>query len=192
MLYIFDCFPFCMDYSGWLLDTAKGNEFLLKINRRIGLITGLDTTFRLLYSSVEQYQVLNYGIGGWYIPHHDNLNIPIWEPSTNKCRDELENTGDRIATWMFYLSSLKAGGATVFPKLRARVPVVEGAAAFWYNILPNGDKDDRMLHAGCPILLGSKWVANKWIRQGGQVLTKLCGKTHEAEFEYDIDGKKSS
>ncbi|XP_060077160.1 prolyl 4-hydroxylase subunit alpha-1-like, partial [Ylistrum balloti] len=177
-----------LSVTSWLFDAAKGNEGLLKINRRIGLITGLDTTFRLQNSSIEQYQIQNYGIGGQYTPHYDNLNIPIWEPSTTtSTTDEVKYSGDRMATWMFYMSSVKAGGATVFPKLRARVPVVKGGAAFWYNILPNGAKDDRMLHAGCPVLLGSKWVANKWIRQEGQVLTKLCEKTFEGEFKYDID-----
>ncbi|XP_021354092.1 prolyl 4-hydroxylase subunit alpha-3-like [Mizuhopecten yessoensis] len=176
-----------VSFTGWLFDAAKGNERLLKLNRRIGLVTGLDTTFRLQNTSIEQYQIANYGIGGMYAPHYDNLNIPIWKPSTVISSDDCRYSGERIATWMFYISSVKAGGATVFPKLRARVPVVKGSAAFWYNVLPNGDKDERMLHAGCPVLLGSKWVANKWIRQEGQVLTKLCGKTREAEFEYDID-----
>ncbi|XP_069128343.1 prolyl 4-hydroxylase subunit alpha-3-like [Argopecten irradians] len=176
-----------VSYTGWLHDIRTENNFLLKLNRRIGLITGLDTTFRKRRSSVEQYQVLNYGIGGCYTPHLDVLDIPLWGPTPKDVSPEIRESGERIATWMFYLSTVKAGGATVFPNLGARVPAVEGAAAFWYNLLPNGDKDERMGHAGCPVLLGSKWVVNKWIRQEGQVLTKLCGRTREAEFQYDID-----
>jgi hypothetical protein len=33
----------------------------------------------------------------------------------------------------------------------------QGGAAFWYNLLPSGECDKRTLHAGCPVLLGSKW-----------------------------------
>jgi len=33
----------------------------------------------------------------------------------------------------------------------------QGGAAFWYNLLPSGESDKRTLHAGCPVLLGSKW-----------------------------------
>ena len=39
----------------------------------------------------------------------------------------------------------------------------QGSAVFWYNYLPDGSVDERMVHAACPVLLGSKWgnVVNK-------------------------------
>ena len=33
----------------------------------------------------------------------------------------------------------------------------QGDAVFWYNLHGNGSVDTRMLHAGCPVILGNKW-----------------------------------
>ena len=35
--------------------------------------------------------------------------------------------------------------------------VLQGACAIWYNLLKNGDGDNRTRHAACPVLVGSKW-----------------------------------
>ena len=39
----------------------------------------------------------------------------------------------------------------------------KGAAAFWYDILSAGFRDLHSVHAGCPVLKGSKWILNKWL-----------------------------
>lgn len=169
--------------TAWLKDTD--NPVLMRLNRRIASVTGLDTTFREHLSSVERYQVVNYGLGGEYGPHNDHVGKPLWVRGGLPEAEEITDSGDRIATWMFYLSPVTAGGATVFPLLKARVPVTEGSAVFWYNMFPNGSANSRMMHAGCPVLLGNKWVANKWIRQHGQVLRTLCGTTEKAHFKLE-------
>ena len=51
----------------------------------------------------------------------------------------------------------------------------------WYNLKPNGDGDDNTRHAGCPVLLGSKWVANKWIHERGQEFRRPCLKDRNHE-----------
>lgn len=33
----------------------------------------------------------------------------------------------------------------------------QGDAAFWWNLKRSGDGDDSTRHAGCPVLVGSKW-----------------------------------
>ena len=65
---------------------------------------------------------------------------------------------------MVYLTSIEAGGHTIFPQLSLRVKPVAGSALFWFNIGPQNNFDSRTLHAGCPVLYGNKWIANKWIK----------------------------
>ncbi|XP_052089383.1 prolyl 4-hydroxylase subunit alpha-1-like [Mytilus californianus] len=157
--------------TAWLYD---GPGIAEKTTHRVGLLTGLATKSSPRFSNTEAYQIVNYGIGGMYHPHHDAFEKPLWGPPNKNDPLELIGTGDRIATWMFYLNDVKVGGATVFPNVNARVPVKKGSAAFWYNLLPSGENDHRVLHAGCPVVIGSKWIGNKWIREGGQMLQRPC------------------
>jgi prolyl 4-hydroxylase len=64
------------------------------------------------------------------------------------------------------------GGATVFPLIGLRIKPIKNGAVFWYNLDEYGNRDSRTLHAGCPVLLGSKWLSNKWISIVGQTFYK--------------------
>jgi prolyl 4-hydroxylase len=103
-------------------------------------------------------QVANYGIGGVY-NHHTDASGEFSERRT-----EPESHGDRVATFMGYLSDVTAGGATVFPSVGITSFPKRGSAIFWYNIDRNGNLDRDTFHGGCPVLKGSKWITNKWIR----------------------------
>uniref|UniRef100_A0A668A4R5 Prolyl 4-hydroxylase subunit alpha-1 n=1 Tax=Myripristis murdjan TaxID=586833 RepID=A0A668A4R5_9TELE len=105
-------------------------------------------------------QVANYGVGGQYEPHFDFGRL---------------GTGNRIATWLFYMSDVSAGGATVFPDVGAAVWPRKGTAVFWYNLFASGEGDYSTRHAACPVLVGNKWVSNKWIHERGQEWRRPCG-----------------
>ncbi|GAB1603014.1 prolyl 4-hydroxylase subunit alpha-1 [Argonauta hians] len=162
--------------SAWLWDS---DPVLRRLSRRIESITGMNSQLKIFNSNAEPLQVLNYGLGGITKPHVDYLQSK--ELTNISVSEFLVGSGDRIATWMFHMSNVTLGGATVFPKINVQVPVIKGSALFWYNLKRNQQPDPRTLHASCPVALGSKWVSNKWIHQVGQMFRYSCGLKVTAE-----------
>lgn len=149
--------------SAWLKKRGVGADPIInRITDRLEAITNLNMNVS------EDLQVVNYGIGGHYEPHFDFARKT--EPDAFR---EL-GTGNRIATILFYLSDVPAGGATVFPTVGASVKPVKNSAAFWYNLLPSGEGDYDTRHAACPVLVGTKWVANYWVHEIGQEMRRPC------------------
>ncbi|XP_035426298.1 prolyl 4-hydroxylase subunit alpha-3 [Cygnus atratus] len=149
--------------SAWLKDTA--DPVVRALELRMAAVTGLD--LRPPYA--EYLQVVNYGLGGHYEPHFDHA-------TSRKSPLYRMKSGNRIATVMIYLSAVEAGGSTAFIYANFSVPVVKNAALFWWNLRRNGDGDGDTLHAGCPVLAGDKWVANKWIHEYGQEFRRPCSR----------------
>lgn len=147
--------------SAWLKNSD--HEVVDRVNRRIEAISGLTTT------TAEDLQVVNYGIGGHYEPHYD------FARREEKGAFRNLGTGNRIATWLNYMSDVEAGGATAFPLLGVSVWPKKGSAAFWYNLHRSGEGDLLTRHAACPVLIGSKWVSNKWFHERGQEFLRPCG-----------------
>ncbi|KAG8197754.1 hypothetical protein JTE90_006800 [Oedothorax gibbosus] len=147
--------------SAWVFN--EDHPVVKKISQRMEDLTGLTV------STAEELQVVNYGIGGHYEPHFDF--------ATKEQLSYVFNTGigNRIATWLFFMNNVNAGGATVFPNIGVALRPKKGAAAFWYNLRRNGEGDMLTLHAACPVLAGSKWVFNKWLHERGQEFLRRCG-----------------
>uniref|UniRef100_A0A665VES7 procollagen-proline 4-dioxygenase n=1 Tax=Echeneis naucrates TaxID=173247 RepID=A0A665VES7_ECHNA len=149
--------------SAWLEE--EDDIVIARVNQRIEDITGLTVT------TAELLQVANYGVGGQYEPHFDFSRKD--EPDAFKRL----GTGNRVATFLNYMSDVEAGGATVFPDFGAAIWPRKGTAVFWYNLFKSGEGDYRTRHAACPVLVGSKWVSNKWIHERGQEFRRPCGLT---------------
>nr|XP_025042732.1 prolyl 4-hydroxylase subunit alpha-3 isoform X1 [Pelodiscus sinensis] len=147
--------------SAWLKDTV--DPVIVSLDQRIAAMTGLN----IQPPYAEYLQVVNYGIGGHYEPHFDHA-------TSRKSPLYRMKSGNRLATVMIYLSSVEAGGSTAFIYANFSVPVVKNAALFWWNLHRNGAGDEDTLHAGCPVLGGDKWVANKWIHEHGQEFRRPC------------------
>ncbi|XP_064393719.1 prolyl 4-hydroxylase subunit alpha-1-like isoform X2 [Halichondria panicea] len=147
--------------SGWLSPADDDQGYLVKIDQRIEDFTGLTM------ETAEQLQVCNYGIGGHYEPHYD------FARNDEDAFTSL-GTGNRMATVLFYISAVERGGATVFTELGLRIAPSKGDATFWWNLKKSGEGDLRTRHAGCPVLVGSKWVCNKWIHERGQEFRRQC------------------
>ncbi|XP_007562125.1 PREDICTED: prolyl 4-hydroxylase subunit alpha-2 isoform X3 [Poecilia mexicana] len=149
--------------SAWL--EGEEDPVIERVNQRIEDITGLTV------QTAELLQVANYGVGGQYEPHFDFSRKE--EPDAFKRL----GTGNRLATFLNYMSDVEAGGATVFPDFGAAIWPRKGTSVFWYNLFRSGEGDYRTRHAACPVLVGSKWVSNKWIHERGQEFRRPCGLT---------------
>ncbi|XP_071767515.1 prolyl 4-hydroxylase subunit alpha-3 [Centroberyx gerrardi] len=152
--------------SAWLKGSIR--SIIGQLDQRISMLTGLNV--QPPYG--EYLQVVNYGIGGHYEPHFDHAtsaSSPLFKLKT----------GNRVATFMIYLNPVEAGGSTAFIHANFSVPVVKNAAIFWWNLHRNGQGDGDTLHAGCPVLVGDKWVANKWIHEHGQEFQRRCSLNPE-------------
>ncbi|CAB3401442.1 unnamed protein product [Caenorhabditis bovis] len=147
--------------SAWL----KGweHEVVERVNKRIDMMTNLEM------ETAEELQIANYGIGGHYDPHFDHA-----KKEESKSFESL-GTGNRIATVLFYMSQPKYGGGTVFTEVKTTNLPTRNDALFWYNLHRQGDGNVDTRHAACPVLVGIKWVSNKWIHEKGNEFRRPCG-----------------
>jgi len=132
----------------------------------------------------ETIQVMRYEAGQEYQSHHDYFHDDV----------NVVNGGQRLATVLMYLSDVEEGGETVFPlgtplgrkstnKKRFKeedacelarkgdpdvlaVKPRRGDALLFYSAHLNGEMDETSLHAGCPVVKGTKWTATRWQRVG--------------------------
>ena len=105
----------------------------------------------------EGLQVLNYGPGAQYKPHHD-----YFDPAMPGSEVLLRRGGQRVASVVMYLNTPERGGATVFPESHLEVAAVKGNAVFFSYDRPH--PMTRTLHGGAPVLAGEKWILTKWLR----------------------------
>jgi prolyl 4-hydroxylase len=108
----------------------------------------------------EGLNLLRYDIGDEYRAHFDSF-----DPDVPGLRQHLVSGGQRVATFILYLSAVTAGGATSFPQLGLDVMPHKGSALFFVNTDAHYLPDKRTLHAGQPVIQGVKYIANKWLRQ---------------------------
>ncbi len=76
--------------------------------------------------------------------------------------------------------------------------------SFRYNNDINGSLDMLTFHGGCPVLVGSKWITNKWIRSRAQfrhfpcdvtrsrrrlkpLSNNFCEMTHACDIKFRLD-----
>ena len=71
LTYIVTLYHTVIIHSGWLSPDDDPLGYVQRIDQRIEDITGLTM------STAEQLQVVNYGIGGYYEPHYDFVQVRV-------------------------------------------------------------------------------------------------------------------
>jgi prolyl 4-hydroxylase len=134
---------------------ARGEtELIARIDARLASIA------RWPVENAEGLQIQRYGLGGEYRPHFD-----WFDPSMPGPRKHLERGGQRVGTFVLYLSEVEKGGGTSFPGFGLEVRPKKGNAVYFANTDVRGIPDKATLHAGSPVVKGVKFIANKWLRE---------------------------
>ena len=121
---------------------------------------------------------MSYGVGGQYEPHWDAFGLHNDEGNAGTGAGTMHHRdkGDRIATFTYYLESVERanGGGTVFPDLGLAAFPPRGSALFWYNLRRDGRRLEESVHAGCPVLHGTKLITINVFREASQMFKKPC------------------
>jgi len=109
---------------------------------------------------MEGPSVLHYAPGEQIADHFDFVD----PQSTPDYGGEIARNGQRMITFLIYLNDDYDGGETDFPKLGFRHRGELGGGLYFVNALQDLQPDLRMLHAGCPVTRGEKWIITQFVR----------------------------
>jgi prolyl 4-hydroxylase len=131
----------------------RGDPFVKMIERRIDDLLGIPHEFG------ETMQGQRYALGQEFKQHQDWFwtKAPYW-------KTESKRGGQRSITAMIYLNDVEEGGTTDFPRIGVSIPPQRGALIVWNNACPDGSLNQATLHAGTPVIKGTKYIITKWYR----------------------------
>jgi prolyl 4-hydroxylase len=137
-------------YSG---DLDARDPFIRELEGRFAKLLGLDPTHG------ETIQGQRYTAGQEFRPHTD-----WFVPGSVAWSLEADRGGQRSVTAMVYLNDVAEGGETDFPLLDLAIAPRRGTLLAWNNADEDGVPNPHMVHAGNPVISGTKYVITKWYR----------------------------
>jgi prolyl 4-hydroxylase len=141
---------FRTSYSG---DLDPYDPFVMGISRRIDDLLGMNPVCG------EAIQGQRYLPGQEFKPHND------WFYTTEKYWElERKRGGQRCWTAMAFLNQVEEGGDTHFTEVGVKIEPKPGVLLVWNNAKPDGTPNVDTMHAGTPVVKGSKYVITKWYR----------------------------
>lgn len=110
-------------------------------------------TFHIRPGNLEPWQVTRYKRGDAFDYH---LDCGCWSRHPS---------GERLRTILVYLEQPVRGGGTDFRALHRKISPIAGRLVVWDNLLPNGNCNHAMIHAGRPVWQGRKSILTTWERE---------------------------
>jgi prolyl 4-hydroxylase len=138
--------------TAWI---EKTDPVVKNIVKRVCDLTGYP------FKNAESVQVVKYEPSGYYNEHHDSCCDDV-----KGCTDFDDRGGQRVRTMLLYLSDDFEGGSTRFPELNREYKPVKCGGLLFHPLEKNGNRcHPYALHAGMPVISGTKYIANIWIRE---------------------------
>ncbi|MBS0483245.1 MAG: 2OG-Fe(II) oxygenase [Proteobacteria bacterium] len=137
-------------YSG---NVDAADTFVQMIERRIDDLMGIPHEWG------ETMQGQRYEPGQEFREHMDWF----WTKAPYY-KQEARRGGQRSFTAMIYLNDVEEGGETAFLNLAMSVPPQRGVLLIWNNGTVDGSLNQFTLHAGTPVISGTKYIITKWYR----------------------------
>ncbi len=109
----------------------------------------------------ETIQGQRYQPGQEFKPHCDYFHV-----EREHWLDNVDRGGQRSWTAMIYLNDVEEGGATRFTSYDAAISPQKGAIVVWNNMKEDGTPNPFTMHAGEPVIRGTKYILTKWFRAG--------------------------
>ena len=135
-------------------DLSIEDEPVRRLEEMLHGFTGIDPTHG------EQLQGQRYEVGQEFKAHTDwfTPDGPDWEKYCSV-------SGQRTWTFMIYLNTVEAGGATRFKTVGKKVQPEQGKLLGWNNRNPDGSGNVNTLHHAMKVRKGVKYVITKWYRE---------------------------
>jgi len=134
-------------------DVDVSDPFVQMIERRIDDLMGIPHEWG------ETMQGQRYAEGQEFREHMDWF----WTKAPY-FKTEAKRGGQRSFTAMIYLNAVEEGGDTAFVNLGLSIPPQPGVLLIWNNAAPDGSHNQFTLHAGTPVVRGTKYIITKWYR----------------------------
>lgn len=114
---------------------------------------------------LEPLHLVRYLPGQEYKPHHDDFPpIMFYKPDVSRV-SRLHTAGNRVSTALVYLNDDFQGGSTYFPHLSLSILPKSGMLIAWDNLFPDGSRNPAALHAGEPVISGTKYLIPVHLRE---------------------------
>lgn len=134
-------------------ETAQQSWFGKKLNKWLQKVESrLQNLYPLNPIHLENWQATRYPKKGMFDYHVD---AGYWKD---------HHAGERIYTFLLYLTSPEKGGGTHFRALDKYVDAKAGRLLVWNNLFENGEANHQMIHSSTPLLKGEKITLVTWLR----------------------------
>ena len=131
----------------------RDNTFVHMLESRIDQLLGLPHEYG------ETMQGQRYHVGQEFKYHLD-----LFWTKADYWKKEAKQGGQRSITAMCFLNDVEEGGDTAFTEIGIAVPPERGKLLIWNNQSPTGTPNEKTMHAGTPVIKGTKYIITKWYR----------------------------